>query len=284
MHNKTLLGLVPAALLAISCEKAPAESGKIPISITTSVTKVTDTAYETGDAVGLYVASHPASLRQSGNHADNVKFTFNGAGWVADNRLYWQDDKTAADFHIYFPYSASASVDSHSFSVQLDQSTEAGYKASEFLVGSSLGIAPTPDPVMISTRHIMSCIEVELKAGSGWTDSEIATASVSITGLQTSAKINLSDGSISASGNAADIRPLSLGGGRYKAIAVPQEVQDADLVRIKIGNNIYTLNTSVNLTSGKRHKCGITVSRTGEGINIGIDPWENGDEFNGTVE
>ncbi len=285
MRTKTLLILIPAAALALaSCRKHTPEIPKIPISIATSVTKITDSAFEAGDAVGLYVVNTPSALKQSGNHADNVKFSFNGEKWLTSNQLYWYDDKTPADFYTYYPYNTSASISAMSFSVQQDQSSDSGYKASEFLYGSRKSVVPTADPVLISTRHLMSCIIVELKAGTGWTDSDISTALVSITGLQTAAKINLGDGSISAAGNVADIQPLSLGEGAYKALVVPQSVSDSELIRIKIGGNSYALKTSVTLVAGKQHKCTIVVNRTSEGINIGIDPWEDGDEFGGTVE
>ncbi len=283
MKTLTLLALLaPVALL--SCEKAVQETPAIPIRIATSVTKVTDTAFETGDAVGLFVVNTPASLKQSGNHVDNVKFTFNGDKWEAVKQLYWLDDKTAADFYTYYPYSSSVSVSSHSFSVQSDQSTESGYKASEFLCGSNKGISPTPDPVHVSTKHLMSCVVIEVKAGTGWTQSDINTAAVSLTGLQTAARINLADCSVTADGSIADISPLSLGGGVYKALVVPQSVNGSELIKVKVGSNDYALKTSVTFASGKQHKCTLVVNRTSEGINIGIDPWEDGENFGGTVE
>lgn len=282
--KKFALPALLSCVALLSCEKAVRETPAIPIRIATSVTKVTDTAFEAGDAVGLFVVNTPASLKQSGNHADNVKFSFNGDNWEAAKQLYWLDDKTSADFYTYYPYNSSASVASHSFSVQKDQSTEAGYKASEFLCGSNKGIAPTPDPVLISTKHLMSCIRIELKAGTGWTDSDINAASVSLSGLQTAARINLADCSVTADGSVADISPLPLGGGVYKALVVPQSVDGVELIKVKVGGNDYALKTSVTLESGKQHKCTLVVNRTSEGINIGIDPWEDGDDFGGTVE
>lgn len=269
----------------ISCQRTVQETSAIPIKIATNImTKVTDTAFETKDAVGLFVVNQPAALVQSGNHADNVRFAYDGDKWNSDRQLYWYDDKTKADFYAYYPYSVSADIDAHAFSVLQDQSSETGYKASEFLWGRTLGVAPTPNPVGISTKHIMSCLKIELKAGTGWTAADINVASVSITGLSTSAEINLADGSVHASGDVADIRPLSLGEGIFKAIVVPQSVSNAELLKIKVGNNDYSFKTSVALASGKMHKCTLVVNRTSEGINIGVDPWEDGVDINGSVE
>ena len=287
--------MIPAALLAIACGKTPSdptpvepqkpqETTKIPINISTAVTKVTDTAFETGDAVGLFVVNQPSSLKQSGNHADNVKFTYDGNKWSAQSQLYWTDDTTPADFYVYYPYSSSATVNAYAFSVQQDQSTEAGYKASEFLVGSKKDVSPTPDPVVINTKHVMSRLVIELKTGTGWTDADISSASVTVTGLQTAATVNLADGSVSTNGSVADIKPLSMGSGVHKALVVPQSVSDANLIKVTISGNDYFLKTSLDLTSGKQHKCTLVINRTSEGINIGIDDWETGDEISGTLE
>lgn len=287
--------LILSAVLVLSCKKTGGEQEvpvtpvvpeeeQIPINIATAVTKVTDTAFEKGDAVGLYVVNQPAELAASGNHADNVKFTYDGDRWVAEKDLYWVDDKTPADFYAYYPYMESVDIESCSISVQQDQSTEAGYKASELLFGKTLGIAPTPDPVLISTRHLMSCLLVELKTGTGWTDTDISAATVTLLGLKTAVKVDLKNIGITVDGEAAEITPLNLGAGAFKALVVPQSVTDADLVKIKVGENEYVLKTSVNLLSGKQHRCTIVVNRTSEGINIGVDPWEEGDVYSGVVE
>lgn len=284
MQKILLLAIIPVILLSSSCKKTSQEIPKIPIHISTAITKVTDTAFETGDAAGLYVVKQPETLKQNGNHTNNVKFTYDGIDWIPAQKLYWPDETTRADFYVYFPYSSSVDTDSYTFSVRRNQSTEDGYKASEFIVGKSLGIAPTPDPVPIHVRHIMSCLRIELKAGTGWTETDIGNASVTICGLQTQASIKLEDGAISPNGDVAEIQPLSLGNGVFRALVVPQSVNDLELLRIKLGSNEYSLKTSATFLSGKQHTCTVTVKRTGEGINIGIDPWGDGDDYSGTVE
>ncbi len=283
--------LILSTLLVLSCKKytnevVPVErqDDPVPINIATAVTKVTDTAFEKGDAIGLYVVNCPASLAQSGNHADNVKFTFDGEKWVSEKDLYWQDEKTPADFYAYFPYVDAMDVQSFGFSVQQDQSTVAGYKASELLSGKTLGVEPTSDPVMISTRHLMSCLKVELKAGTGWTEEDVNAATVSLVGLKTTATFSLKDNTMTAAGDVAQIIPLSMGSGVYRALVVPQSVSEAELIKITVGGKEYTLKTSVDLLSGKQHKCTVVVNRTTEGINIGVDPWEDGDVYSGVVE
>ena len=50
--------------------------------------RATETTFETGDAIGVYAAvrmsSAPATLKTSGNYADNKRFVWNGSQFVAD--------------------------------------------------------------------------------------------------------------------------------------------------------------------------------------------------------
>ncbi len=258
----------------------------VPIQIATTMTRATDYAFETGDNVGLFVVNEPKSLQNSGNHVDNCKFIFDGTKWNAGKEIYWLDATTKADFYCYYPYTSSlSSITSFPFQVSQDQSAESGYKASDLMWGKVLGIAPTPDPVMISVNHSMSCLIISIKAGTGWKEDDIKTAEVTLEGLKTSALINLTDGVVTATGDAAEMKPLQTGTGRFKALVVPQKVSDAELIKIKVGNNSYALKTSIDMKSGKQHTCTVVVNRTSEGINIGIGPWETDSiDYGGSVE
>lgn len=283
--------LVMALAVAASCKKTDEptptpEPEAIPLQIATTVTRATDYAFETGDVVGLYVASVPAALKNTGNHIDNARFAFDGTKWNGGQQYYWQDGTTKADFYCYYPYTASvASVTAIPFKVSQDQSAESGYKASDFMFGKVAAIAPTPDPVMIDVKHAMSCLVVNLKAGTGWKEDDLKSAEVALAGLKTSALVNLADITVSADGAASEIKPLKTADGAFKALVVPQNVSNSELVKIKLGENSYALTTSVNMEPGKQYSCTVVVNRSSEGINIGISPWESdGKDYGGSVE
>ena len=89
-----VLGLVSACLLWTGCSKSengpdkPGGGGteivqKIPLAISTTITKVLNDSFEEGDAIGLYVVNaisngssgwNSGSLMNTGNHLSNVKF------------------------------------------------------------------------------------------------------------------------------------------------------------------------------------------------------------------
>lgn len=198
----------------------------------------------------------------------------------------WQDATTKADFYCYYPYTSSvSSITAFPFQISPNQSTESGYKVSDLMWGKVDGVSPTPDPVVISVNHSMSCLIVKLKAGTGWKEDDIKDAEVTLCGLRASSLINLADGTVIADGGTAEMKPLPIGAGIFKALVVPQKVSDAELVRVKVGTNSYSLKTSIDLKSGRQHTCTVVINRTGEGINIGIGPWETDDiDYGGSVE
>lgn len=289
--KKLALILMTLTVLA-SCKKTegqptpPPEPELVPIHIATAVTRATDYAFETGDDVGLYVVNEPKSLQSNGNHVDNGKFSFDGAKWTSSKEIYWLDTTTKADFLCYYPYTSTvSSTTAFPFQVRQDQSTESGYKASDLMWGKVTGISPTPDPVEITVNHSMSCLIINLKAGTGWKEDDLKEAEVILCGLKTATLVNLADGTVSADGSAKKIKPLQIGPGIFKALVVPQNVSESELVRIRIGTDSYSLKTTIDLKSGRRHTCTVVVNRTGEGINIGIGPWgTNNIDYGGSVE
>ena len=116
----------------------PVEPSKIPINIMTGIwTRATDSAFEQGDKTGIYVVNFngesAGSMTTTGNHVDNMQFTYSGT-WTPDTPIYWKDQSTKADFYCYYPYTENiGDVGAYAFSVKVAQSSESNYKASDFL-------------------------------------------------------------------------------------------------------------------------------------------------------
>ena len=272
----------------------PAPQGKMPINISTSVsavedTRVTDYAFEAGDAVGVYVVNRGADgsatpLKAQGNHVDNMRFTYNGT-WAAASPVYWLDNETHADFYLYYPYKASvADVGAMAVTLAADQSTETAYKAGDVVVGSALNVAPTEKVVMINARHVMSQMFITLVPGNGFTAESLAAADVAVkvNGVKTEATVNLADGTVAATGSAASVTPLYIDGA-YKALIVPQSVAEGNLVTVTVDGRDLNLNKAFTFVSGKRHRFTVTLSKTSSGINVTIGQWEDDGTDNGGV-
>lgn len=272
----------------------PAPTGKLPITISTSVSgveesRVTDYAFETGDEAGLYVVNRradgsAAQLLAQGNHVDNMHFTYNGT-WTPDSPIYWLDNETHADFYLYYPYKASvADVEALPFSVAADQSTEAAYKSGDVVIGSALNVAPTESAVSIEAKHVMSQMLVTLEPGNGFTEESLAAADVQvkINGVKTAATANLSTATVTATGSAATVTPLHVENA-YKALVVPQSVAESNLITVTVDGRDFNLKKAFTFVSGKRHRFTVTLSKTSSGVNVDINPWEDDGTDNGGV-
>lgn len=286
--NKVAL-LSCAILLLGACHKKPdpaREADRLPIRITTGLdTRATDTAFDTGDAVGLYVSVGEA-ISSSGNHVSNTSFTFDGSAWQSEQELFWKDSETPADFYCYYPYRSSIpDVHAVPVAVSSDQSTAAGYAEGDFLWGKRTEVTPTADPVRIQVGHLMSNLLIFLEPGNGYDAVSLSAdlQDIRVTGTLLHATVDLTDGTVVPTGAAEDIRPFPEDS-HYRALVVPQTVSGVPLVSFRVANYTYTFSPNITLLSGKRHKCTLRVNKTSEGIDIGIIGWETDDnDYGGSV-
>ncbi len=152
--------------------------------------------------------------------------------WNAEKTVYWKDAQTHADFYMYYPYTQTvASVSAMPFGVSADQSSLGAYKSSDLIVGSTLDAAPSASPVNIAARHLMSQVEIVLKAGAGYSESSLAEANVSVkmNNLATSATVDLATSTISTNGSVRSLTPYK-DGAVYRAFVVPQTATGNNLI------------------------------------------------------
>lgn len=307
MKLKALPTIALAAMALCACSSdngnetanppvTPPETNAPEIKISTNVASITDTratdyAFEVNDKIGLFVVNRNADgsenqLKLTGNHTDNAEFTYN-ATWQPAAPVYWKDNTTHADFYLYYPYNSRiSSVEAMPFSVAANQSSLAQYKASDLLIGSAKNVAPTEKAVGIGARHVMSQMAITLVAGNGFTEDKLAAANVAVrlNGLKTEALVNLATAAVTAQGTPAAMTPYKEGN-TYKALIVPQATADGSLITVNVDGQDYNLKKAFTFVSGKRHKFVVTLSKTGSGINVGINPWEDdGTDNGGTAE
>lgn len=293
MKNKPFLAIAFAILVACSScgndgpsvPSTPSEPDKpnvqIPINIGTTISRATETAFENGDQMGLFVVNRNAAgsavpLKPSGNYVDNMLYTY-VTSWNPASALYWKDAETHADFYMYYPYTQTvASVSAMPFGVSADQSSLGAYKSSDLIVGSTLDAAPSASPVNIATRHLMSQVEIVIKAGAGYSESSLADANVSVkmNNLATSATVDLATSTVSANGSVRSLTPYK-DGAVYRAFVVPQTATDNNLITITVDGTDHNISKTVTFVGGKRHTLTATLSKEGGGLSVSISAWES---------
>lgn len=262
------------------------------------VTRVDDGGFVSGDAIGLYVVDYTQNgageLASTGNHANNVKYTYNGDGsWTGASKLYWTDSNTYIDAYSYYPFSTSVSdVTAHPYSVQRRQDKDAtadelgGYEASDFLWAKAENVKPMTT-IKLNHQHIMSSVQVSLVEGEGFADSEWVTLdkSVVIVNTLSEASIDLRTGVATAdeSSNRLSITPYKYGDD-FRCIVIPQTVDaNEQLIQISINGELYNFIRSESTTyqSGKLHKFAIKVDHRDKSgytftlISESVGAWEN---------
>lgn len=268
---------------------SPTEKLEIKINPSLSRTKANDSGFEQGDCVGLYVVNYKdgiaGTLQDSGNHVDNMRFTYNDT-WEPDRKIYWLDNDTHADIYLYYPYANVTTVTAMLFSVSADQSVEVNYKSSDLLIGKTADTAPTTSAISVLANHVMSRVSITLEAGSGFTAQTLASADVSvkINNLKTEATVNLTDATVAVSGNPSVVTP-NLQNGVYRAIVVPQSVDEGDLITVTVEGKDYNFKKGLTFESGKNYNFTLTLSKTTTGINVSIGNWDDdGVDYGGTAE
>ena len=271
---------------------------RIPIGIITYITRVTETAFESGDRVGLYVVNRNGdgshnNLKPSGNYVDNMRYTYSYNTWTPDETVYWKDDKTCADFYLYYPYQvAHVNENPMVFKVEADQSKVNSYKNSDVIIGSTMNVAPSQTTVYIASKHVMSQVIIDLKPGEGFTDASLAASDVKVT-LNipaVSANIDLATGKVEPIMN-SDSESLTMtpmtpykDGNVYRAIVVPQQVAQTNLIKVNVGGSDFLFSKDFNFESGKSYTFNVTITKESSGLNATITGWDSdGVDYGGTA-
>lgn len=69
-----------------------------------SMVRATDSNFESGDRIGLYVSTADAPLEIGGNLVNNEALTFDGSQWTAARTLYWDEGTSASTSPIHLTF------------------------------------------------------------------------------------------------------------------------------------------------------------------------------------
>ena len=185
--------------------------------------RATETTFETGDAIGVYAAvrmsSAPATLKTSGNYADNKRFIWNGSQFVADGDANEIAAGYETDYYAYYPYREDMGNPlDYDFSIQGDQ--REGITLSDFMYAANRS-GTTDKVITLAFSHRLSRLQVTYTPEAGE-----ALSGVTIQRAKATANINLGTGTANTLGATSDIRMYN-DGGTFTAV-IPAQDRDAD--------------------------------------------------------
>ena len=242
------------------------------------VSRVTETAFEEGDRVGVFVKAHGRPLEPSGNEVNNEALTRADGEWVPERALYWGEG--TYDAVGYYPYRGEVeSVDELRIEVQADQTAEGadgkpgGYEASDFLWAAREGVSAEDGAVRLRFAHRMSKLVVRLVPTEDYEGEIPADAVVRVHGTVTEATVDLGAGVVTKAprGKTGIITARQAARGLYEAIVVPQRLDyNRPLVEVIADGVSYIYETRFVFRSGVEHTMTVYMSKNPEQSKIEI--------------
>ena len=288
MKKFTILAtLVMVALAAISCnnreEPTPQTEQKV-ISVATSLynfTKATDTAFEADDAIGIHIVTNNTYL-------DNAKYTYNGKAWKGEQTNYWyKDESVTSNIYAYYPYTNAGaySAEGYSFTINPDQTTPAGYTASDLMVANTTS-KPTAEPVYLNFHHALSKVVININS-----ELEETVSSVMFCDVYGTAQVSLDGTTATASGSKGDVKALNVRDydvnvkdNVWQLIIVPQAEVSPRLIITTSAQKQYTFDIESATTFAGGKVSTATISLTKESISTSfttaVTDWTADKELN----
>lgn len=147
-------------------------------------TRATDTAFETGDAISVFgYKSDLDDYTSWQTWLANGKFTKGSNGFSSDQPYYWYNGEDKGHIVGLYPYNANYTAenfigDGITFNVKLDQSTHAGYTASDLMFAVANNVTPSTEKVVLEFKHLLSKLVVDIDNQTARTIREVYVTNV----------------------------------------------------------------------------------------------------------
>lgn len=284
MKNLYLLAIVAAFILSCNKIETPnVEGGVMKFNVDYPATKASDTEFEPGDKIGVYIAAYEGgkaqALQLGGNYKNNNPVIYDGSKWNADPVIYWDENIEKYNVYAYYPFTTPVSVDEMPFSVQLDQrvteiqNSLSAYEASDFLYAFAKGVTSAGGDVGLLFKHKMSKLTVNIVKGEDYEGDIPATATVYVHSTVTDCLIDLSTGDVikNPRASAQTIVAKQIDEDSHTAIIVPQMLTNKKpLIEIIFKDVSYMVESKFHFKSGTHHVINIIMNRNPDKVKIEI--------------
>ena len=293
MRRKVKLFALLASVFAIgACEDLPElpqngveDYSDIPLNINAvpagEFSRATDTTFETGDAISVF--GYKGDLSSGFNvqtWLTNGKFTKGANGFTSAETHYWYSGEELGHIVGLYPYSDSYTAEEFlangvSFYVKSDQSTHAGYTASDLMYAVANNVTPTANEVVLEFNHVLSKLVVDID-----NQSSASIKDVYVSGVFGGTAYSMLGGyTIGDSGSikAGKLANASQGYTDSYTLIIPPQQEIPNIAIITTTNKQYTfsVNEPIEFNSGKvRHlKVTITEDSVSTEIDATIRDW-----------
>ena len=298
MTKRTYLFLAAAAALTLaSCSNdndfadRPGD-GRVAVNFSGGITltRATGDAWDLNDGIGIYMVE--TGTQTVVDNAANRRYVT-----AAGDRRF---SPASEDQTIYFPLDANNKVDFIAYYPQdaltgntyaVDVTDQSAPSAIDLLWSNNATAQDktVQQPVDLEFYHRLSRVEVELKAGAGVSEAELAGTTVTLSNQPVKADFDVLQNTMASAADVAEITLLTEANGlSSSAIILPQEGIDGRTLHFAFPDGTvesYPLESTRTFEQGKKTIFNITVKRIPVGsteveVTATIKPWES----QGTVE
>lgn len=240
------------------------------LGVTRGISDPQSTQLNTAVKVGVFGITGTTVITNGNNNQYSVEA--NG-DLSTTTEMTWPSEGSVS-LYAYAPYQEGWSSNAdNTFSVATNQTTDAGYLASDLVYGTPATnpVAQTTDAVALNFTHKLAKLNITIQKVEG-SDIDLTEASVTINNTKVATTFNPSTGTVgTATGDVADIEVVSALGTATTACAiiVPQEIAaGTQLVKIVAGGKqlLAKLGTATSFVGGKSYNFTVKVGSTTEPV------------------
>lgn len=276
MKMKSLLGIVLSLSILQSCQNDETniiqnEVNNKGITFSSIIddaqnSRAYDTSWEANDVIGVFMLANSDK-----NVATNIPYvTSKGDGYfVSQNSpIYYPEDNSAVDFIAYYPYSKTIS-DYKNYSINLSNQTK--QNAIDLMTAVNLTNRQLTSPQgNLQFKHLLAKLVLNLKSTSG---SSLKGIKASISGLKVKGTANLSNGSITPSGEATTFSLfINEEATQAEAILLPQALSGNLKIKLELNGQSKEIDTQISSSIEQGNKYIYNVNVNYQGGEITTDP------------
>lgn len=271
-----------AALGLSSCSNdedygSGSQSGAVPVKLTSNIISATATRAATNLNEGN-LTTGGVSVRTSSDYTKAYAYTAGAEGALSsDAPAYYPAGGDNIDIVAYSPANANEAV-SETFTVSNDQTTDAGYIASDLLWAKATDKNSTSGTVAVAFGHKMVKMIVSATAGAGVSTIQ----SITLKNIKRQCTFNYTTGEVSevaAVSEATDIAVTTGGESNNStgAACIPEQSLEGDFMEIVTdqGTATYTLSEAKPVAAGNYYTINVTVNKAAVGATNIISAWSD---------
>lgn len=277
MKMKSLLGIMLSLSILQSCQNDETngiqnEVNKNGITFMsliddTNNSRAYDTSWETNDVIGVFMlASENKNILET-----NVPYvTSKGDGYfISQNQpMYYPENNSTVDFIAYYPYNENTN-DHTNYTINLSDQTK--QNAIDLMTAVNLtGRDQTSPQGNLQFKHLLAKLVLNLKSTSG---SSLKGIKASISGLKVKGTANLSNGSITPSGEASAFSLyINEEATQAEAILLPQNLSESVKIKLEFNGQSQEIDTKLSGSIEQGNKYTYNVNINYQGGEITTDP------------